>query len=187
MLVKAMVSTRTLANISNFPRNLVLVKQGPLFLVHSTQPKLPFLETLHLPDLSRLLNNPIFHDLHCPPMPTKFPSDIPKFEGKPGEGPSDHVTNFHLRCSSNSLRENSVQLYLFQHTLIGGAVKCYIELDHSRYYYFIDLVMVFLNHFQLPVRYDADTELLANFEQTKADHISDHIQEWKCWKNLIKV
>jgi hypothetical protein len=47
--------------------------------------------------------------------------------------------------------------------------------------------MVFLNHFQLPVRYDADTELLANFEQKKVDHISDHIQEWRCRKSLIKV
>jgi hypothetical protein len=36
--------------------------------------------------------------------------------------------------------------------------------------------MVFLNHFQLLVRYDVGTELLANFEQTKADHISNHIQ-----------
>jgi hypothetical protein len=54
-------------------------------------------------------------------------------------------------------------------------VKWYIELDGSKYAYFNDLEMVFLNHFQLPVRYDVDTELLANFEQTKAIHISDHI------------
>jgi hypothetical protein len=47
--------------------------------------------------------------------------------------------------------------------------------------------MAFLNHFQLPVRYDAGTELLANFAQTKADHISDHIREWRRQKSLIKV
>ena len=47
--------------------------------------------------------------------------------------------------------------------------------------------MAFLNHFQLPVRYDADTELLANFEQTSVDHISDHIREWRRRKSLIKV
>jgi hypothetical protein len=47
--------------------------------------------------------------------------------------------------------------------------------------------MAFLNHFQLPVRYDAGTELLANFEQTSADHISDHIREWRRRKSLIKV
>jgi hypothetical protein len=120
-------------------------------------------------------------------MPTKFPSDIPKFEGKPNEDPGDHVTTFHLWCSSNSLRDDSIQLRLFQCTLIGSAAKWYIELDRSRYSTFGELAMVFLNHFQLPVRYDVDTELLANFEQTKADHISDHIREWRHRKSLIKV
>jgi hypothetical protein len=57
----------------------------------------------------------------------------------------------------------------------------------SRYSSFGELVMAFLNHFQLPVKYDVDTELLANFSQTKVDHISDHIQEWRCRKSLIKV
>ena len=47
--------------------------------------------------------------------------------------------------------------------------------------------MAFLNHFQLSMRYDAGTKLLANFKQTKEDHISDHIREWRCWKSLIKV
>jgi hypothetical protein len=54
-------------------------------------------------------------------------------------------------------------------------MKWYIELDHSKYSTFGELAMVFLNHFQLPMRYDVSTELLANFEKTKADHISDHI------------
>jgi hypothetical protein len=108
-------------------------------------------------------------------MPTKFPLEIPKFEDKPNEDPSDHVTTFHLWCSSNSLKDDSVQLQLFQRTLIGSVAKWYIELDHSRYSSFGELAMDFLNHFQLPVRYDASTELLANFEHTIADHISDHI------------
>jgi hypothetical protein len=47
--------------------------------------------------------------------------------------------------------------------------------------------MDFLNHFQLPVRYDVGKKLLANFSQTKEDHISDHIQEWRHQKSLIKV
>jgi hypothetical protein len=47
--------------------------------------------------------------------------------------------------------------------------------------------MAFLNHFQLPVGYDAGTKLLANFAQTKEDHISDHIREWRRRKSLIKV
>jgi hypothetical protein len=140
-----------------------------------------------MPDLSRLLNDPICHDPRWSLMSTKLPSSIPKFEGKPGEYLGDHVTNFHLWCLSNLLRYDSVQLCLFQRTLIGGAAKWYIELDRSRYSYFIDLAMVFLNHFQLPMIYDADTKLLANFEKTKADHISDHIREWPCRKSLIKV
>jgi hypothetical protein len=160
---------------------------GPYPPVHIQQPKLPFLATLHFPDLSRLLNDPICHDPRWPPMPTKLPSDIPKFEGKPNEDPGDHVTTFHLWCSSNSLKDDSVQLCLFQRTLIGSAMKWYIELDRSRYSTFGELAMVFLNHFQLPVRYDVDTELLANFEQTKVDHISDHIREWRRQKSLIKV
>jgi hypothetical protein len=108
-------------------------------------------------------------------MPTKFPSDIPKFEGKTDDYPGDHVTNFHLWCSSNYLRDDFIQLCMFQRTLIRSVAKWYIELDHSRYSTFGELEMVFLNHFQLPVRYNAGTELLANFEQTKVDHISDHI------------
>jgi len=150
---------------------------GPSFPVHNTQPKILFLATLHLPDFSRLLRNPICHDPHLPAMLTKFPSDIPTFEGKPGKDPGEHMINFHLWCSSNSLRDDSVQLHLFQHTLIEGATKWYIELDHSRYSYFSDLAMVFLKHFQVPLRYDDDTELLANFENIKADHISDHIRD----------
>jgi hypothetical protein len=108
-------------------------------------------------------------------MPTKFPLDIWKFVGKPGKEPGDHVTTFHLWFSSNSLRDDFVKLNLFQCTLIGGVAKWYIELDCSIYSYFSNLAMVFLNHFQLPVRYNADIELLENFEQKKVDHISDHI------------
>jgi hypothetical protein len=178
----------TLASNPTFPGNLVPVKpQDPFILAINNSPKLPFLATLHLPDLTRLLNDPICHDPRWPPMPTNLPSDIPKFEAKPNEDPGDHVTTFHLWCSSNSLKDDSVQLRLFQRTLIGSAAKWYIELDCSRYSFFGELAMAFLNHFQLPVRYDAGTELLANFEQTSADHISDHIREWRRRKSLIKV
>jgi hypothetical protein len=135
-----------------------------LFPSYNPQPKLPFLETLHLLDLTRLLNDPICHNLSWPPMLTKLPSDIPKFKAKPNEDLGDHVTTFHLWCSSNSLKYDSVQLCLFQRTLIRNAVKWYIELNCSRYSSFVELAMAFLNHFQLPVRYDAGIELLANFK-----------------------
>jgi hypothetical protein len=102
---------------------------------------------LHLPDLTRLLNDPICHDRCWPLMPMKFPSDIPKFEAKPNEDPGDHVTTFHLWCSSNSLKDDSVQLRLFQRILIGSAMKWYIELNRSIYSSFGELAMAFLNHF----------------------------------------
>jgi hypothetical protein len=66
-------------------------------------------------------------------------------------------------------------------------VKWYIDLDRSRYSSFGELAMAFLNHFQLPVRYDTSTELLVNFEQRTTEHISNHIREWRCQKSLIKV
>jgi hypothetical protein len=104
---------------------------GSFFPGYNPQPKLPFLATLHLPNLKKLLNDPICHDTSWPPMLTKFPSKIPKFEAKPNEDPGDHVTIFHLWCSSKSLRDDSIQLRLFQRTLIGSDVKWYIELDRS--------------------------------------------------------
>jgi hypothetical protein len=105
----------------------------------------------NFPYLSILLNDPIYHDLRLPPMETKFPSNVLKFKGNLDEDLGDHVTTFHLWCSSNSLRDESNQLCLFQCTLIGSVMKWYIELDHSIYSTFSELVMVFLNHFQLPM------------------------------------
>jgi hypothetical protein len=136
----------------------------PSFHVNTPQTKPLFMETLHFPDLSRLLNDPIYHDPGWPPMLAKFPSNIPKFEGKSGEYQGDHMTTFPLWCSSNSLKDNSVQLRIFQHTLIGGATKWYINLAILKYSYFNDLVMVFLNHFHFLVRYYVGTEFMANFE-----------------------
>jgi hypothetical protein len=158
MLVMAMVFTRTSTSNPTFPRSLVPIKlQAPFSMVITNNPNYLFLEILHFPDLIRLLKDPICHDPHWPPMPTKFPSDILKFEAKPNEDLGDHVTTFHLWCSSNSLKDDSLQLRLFQHTLIGSVVKWYIELDCSRYSSFEELEMEFLNHFQLPVRYDVRT------------------------------
>jgi hypothetical protein len=83
---------------------------------------------LNFPDLSKLINDPIYHDLNWPPIPTKLPSDILKFEGKSGEDPRDHVTNFDLWCSSKSLNDNSILIRLFHHTLMRVAVKWYIQI-----------------------------------------------------------
>ena len=74
---------------------------------------LPFMASLNLPDLAWLTNDPICHHPQWPPIPTKLPSDISKFEGKVGEDPQNHIMSFHLWCSSNSIVDNSVQLSLF--------------------------------------------------------------------------
>ena len=93
-------------------------------------------------------------------MLNKLPSDIPKFEGKPGEDSSNHVMTYHLWCASNSILDDSIHLRPFQRTLIGIVAKWYIELPWATFYNLIRLATSFLTHFQLPVRYDIGTELL---------------------------
>ena len=110
------------------------------------------------------MNDPVKHDTTWPPVSTKLPSYIPKFEGKVGEDPGAHVTTFHLWCSSNSLNDDTVRLILFQITLTSAAAKWYIELPSIAFGSFWDLANVFLNHFQLPVWYDSNTELLSTFQ-----------------------
>ena len=66
-------------------------------------------------------------------------------------------------------------------------MKWYIELPRGAFVLFDDLAMNFLNHFQLLVLYDIGIELLSTFRQDKAIHISDHIQEWRRRKRLIKA
>jgi hypothetical protein len=70
--------------------------------------KLPFLATLDLPNLSRILNDPIHHSPQWPVILAKLPFDIPKFDGKPGEDLNNNVMTFHLWCSSNSLIDDSI-------------------------------------------------------------------------------
>ena len=74
------------------------------------QPSLPFLSTLNFPDLSKLTNDLVSHDPMWSVVPAKNPSGIPNFEVKSGEDPREHVTTFHLWCSSNSLNHDSFHL-----------------------------------------------------------------------------
>jgi hypothetical protein len=112
-------------------------------------------------------------------IPTKLPYDIPKFDGKLGEDPNNHVMNFHLWCSSNSLMEDSICLCLFQRKLMGSIAKWYIEFPRGSFQYFNSLSMSFLMHFKLPIRYEMGTKLLTSLRQTNYMHISDHIHEWR--------
>jgi hypothetical protein len=75
------------------------------------------------------------------------------------------------------LNDDSIQLRLFQHTLMGVDIKWFIEprVEHRT---FSQMVLVFLNHFQFSVHYDVGLEILSTLCQDKYTHISDHLQEW---------
>lgn len=84
-------------------------------------------------------------------MPTKLPSDIPKFEGNVGDHPTNHVRSFHMWCSSNSLTDDYIRLQLFQHTLIGDTAKWYVDQPAASHFVFMMLAKVFLSYFKLPL------------------------------------
>jgi hypothetical protein len=139
----------------------------------------PFLVTLDLPDLSRILNDIILHSPYWSVIPAKLPSDIPKFDIRSGEDPNNHVMTFHLWFSSNFLMDDSIRLRLFQRTLMGSAAKWYIKFPRGFFNDFNTLTIDFLTHYQLPIRYETGMEILSAFKQSSSTHISDHIHEWR--------
>ena len=148
--------------------------------------KLPFLGTPELLDLSKLMNNPIQHHPAWPLVPVKIPTDIPKFDGKTGQDPTNHIATYHLWCVSNSFLDDSIKLRLFPRTLTGNAAKWFIELPSVAFFDFQSLAIAFLTHFQLPIHYEMGTELLTSLWQNIATHISDHIHEWRRRQRLVK-
>jgi hypothetical protein len=68
-------------------------------------PHMPYLASLNIPNLTKLTNDPM---LCNPAWPTKLPSDIPKFEGKAGDDPTNHIMTFHLWCSLNNIMDDSM-------------------------------------------------------------------------------
>ena len=111
-------------------------------------------------------------------MPTKLPSNIPKFEGKARECLQNHIMTFHIWCSSNSIVYDLIRLRLFQRTLTGVAAKWYIELPQAKYPDFNSLDFMFLQYFQLPDGYDEGVEILLSCRQNTVTNITDHIHEW---------
>ena len=97
------------------------------------QPSLPFLAPLNLSDLSKLTKDLVSHNMMWLVVPAKLPLNIPKFEGKSGEDPREHVNDFHIWCSSNSLNHDSIHIRLFQRNLTGLAMKWYIEFPEGTY------------------------------------------------------
>jgi hypothetical protein len=68
---------------------------------------------LDLSDLLRLTKDPILHARFWPAIPSKLPSNILKFNRKPGEDPNNHVMAFHLWCCSNYFMDDSICHRLF--------------------------------------------------------------------------
>ena len=68
---------------------------------------------------------------------------------------------------------------------MGAATKWYIELPTTSFIDFRNLGNAFLHHFQLPIRYDSEIELLTSFQQGDAMHIYDHIHEW--WRRRREI
>jgi hypothetical protein len=62
-----------------------------------------------------------------------------------------------------------------------------MEFPRATYSDFGSLAMPFLNHFQLPVRYETGIELLTSFRQNDSTHIFDHIHEWRRRRRMIKA
>ena len=85
--------------------------------------QLPFLATLDLLELSKLINDPIMHDHFFPPIPTKLALDLPKFDGKHGKEPKNHVMTFHLWFSLNLFIDDSICLSIFQCNITGTSTK----------------------------------------------------------------
>jgi hypothetical protein len=150
-------------------------------------PPMPYLVYLNILDLNKLTNDPILHDPTWPTMPTKLPSDIPKFEGQLREDPTNHVMTFHLWCSSNNIMDDSVRLRLFQRTLTVPSAKWYVDEKSRSHVTFESLAKAFFAFFQLPVRHDTCLELLSECKQTSATHITDHIYEWRRRRSLCKA
>ena len=101
-----------------------------------TLTKLPFLATLELPYLSKVTNDPIRHYFSRLPIPIKIPTNIPKFDGKTGEDPANHITTYHLWCVSNSFLDDSIKLRLFPRTLTSNKAKWFIELSDASFLIF---------------------------------------------------
>ena len=91
--------------------------------MEAANPSLLFRSNLNLPDISKLVIDPIAHDANWSDMLQILPSYIPKFKGKYVDDPTNNIISFHLRCSFNNIVEDLVDLYLFQRNLTSTTVK----------------------------------------------------------------
>lgn len=119
----------------------------------------PFLATFELPNLSKLINDPIQHKPSWLVVLIKIHRDIPKFDGKTMEDLTNQNATCHLWCVSNLLLDDRIHLHLLPHTLTNNASKWFIKLLTTSFNLFNDLVIAFLAHFQLPILYEMSIKI----------------------------
>lgn len=90
---------------------------------------MPFMANLNLPDLRKLINDPTAQHTTWPAMPTKIPSDIPKFEGKPREDTSNHVMTYPLWFLFGQI-PSTEPFHVCLRVLTNGTIQCF-RLPHS--------------------------------------------------------
>lgn len=109
-----------------------------------------FIATLDFLDLSRLTNDPLLYLPFWTTILTNLPIDIPKFEGKSGKDPSNHVMTYHIQCTSNLLINDSIRLRLFQWILTSLKTKWYVEFPCASFSHLMPLLQLFLPYFSCP-------------------------------------
>ena len=143
-----------------------------------TTSSLSFMSNLNVLYMTKITNNPIFHDSIQPTMPTNIPSKVPKFDGKASEDLCNHIIYFHMQCSYNNITDDYTQSCLFKCTLTRVANKWHIDKPTNVHTTFSSLTYVSLTFFQLLVHYDEGLDILLTCIQFKATQIMDHPREW---------
>ena len=89
-----------------------------------------------------------------------LPSNIHEFEGKQGHDLANHIMEFHLWCSSNSIVANSVRLHLLQRTLTSATTKWSVNISRASHTSFEMIATSFITYFQLLIIHDLVLEML---------------------------
>lgn len=95
--------------------------------------------------------------------------------------------DYYLRCSLNSLNDDSIHLGIFQWNVIVLWAKWYVELPKDSFNNFNGLITTFITNFELLVYYETDTNLLTSPKKFVSSHISNHIHEWIHYHRLSKT
>ena len=77
-------------------------------------------------------------------MSFKIPFEIPRFEGKEGEDPWNHIMSFHIWLSSYNIVDDSISFLMFHITLIGVIAEWYIDRPNGKHPNFMTLASNFL-------------------------------------------